>query len=484
MIHISDVKRYKRCQRLYYLDQDQATVYQPYLRHDEELTKLVVDYLGIDGYYIGQRGDAPERVIKELNDHEWFVKARFAYDDLRIKVPLLHKVRDGYELYFVMYAPFPKDEDVEFYRDNLWVLRENGIKITKVYIVHLNGEYVRDKDLDLKKLFVVSDHLYHQGRPSIKLDDLIDDGYDLSDILARMKKGSLAQHPPIKRRRCKLRGLCDFYAQCFPQVLPDNSIEFLVSSAKKDQMINEGIKYLKDARIDLIEGTRVQYAQIQADRNGGSYHDDLALSKWLASFKDKTLVFIDFEWETYMIPPYRGLRPYEHVPFQYSMHMLKKDGTLTHREFIQTGDCREDFIRSLLKDVPKDAYLIAYNAKGAEMLRLSELKRQFEAYAPFIDELLSRFIDMAYPFQEGLVYDTKMRGNFSVKSLVKVVSDMDYEELAISSGMDAVYKWRLLDLNDKYVDLDDVKKDLSAYCSLDSYSLYLIYKWLLDLMAT
>ncbi len=484
MLHIGDVKRYKRCQRLYYLNQDQATVYQPYLRHDEELTKLVVDYFGIDGYYLGQRGDAPERVISELYDYEWFVKARFAYDDLRIKIPLLHRVDDGFELYFVMYAPYPKDEDVEFYRDNLWVLRKNGIKIIKVHIVHLNGEYVRGPELDLTKLFVISDHLYHQGRPSIKLDSLIDDDYDLSDILLKMKRGSIAQHPPVKKRRCKLRGLCDFYDRCFPQELPDNSIEFLVSSSKKDQMIKEGIKYLKDARIDLIEGTRVQYAQILADRCGGSYHDDLALAEWLRNFKDKTLVFIDFEWETYMIPPYQGLKPYEHVPFQYSLHMLKKDGTLSHREFIQTGDCRQDFIRSLLKDVPRDAYLVAYNAKGAEMLRLKELKRQFAPYGPLIDDLLSRFIDMAYPFQEGLVYDTKMRGNFSVKSLLRVVSDMDYRDLAIANGMDAVYKWRLLDQEDKHFDLDDVKKDLSEYCSMDSYSLYLIYRWLLDLIAT
>lgn len=482
MLHIGDVKRYKRCQRLYYLSQDHAIVYQPYLRHDEELTKLVVDYFGLEDYYLGQKGDDPNRVLLELDQHEWFVKARFAYDDLRIKIPLLHRVGNKYELYFVMYAPFPKDEDSEFYRDNLWVLKKNGLDIVKVYIVHLNSQYVRGNQLDLTKLFMISDHLYRQARPSLKLDDLLNEDYDLSTTLQNIKKGSLSDYPAFKKRRCKLRGLCEYYSQCFKEDMHDNSIDLLVSCANKEAMKKKGIEYLRDVDVDMIEGTKVQYAQIKADQNGGLYYDALALGKWLSKLTGRTIVFIDFEWETYMIPPYKGLRPYEHVPFQYSIHMLKKDGSLSHREFIQTGDCREDFIRSLLKDIPRDACLVAYNAKGAEMLRISELKEQFPTYSNLLDDLLSRFYDMAYPFQEGLVYDTKMRANFSVKSLLTVVSDLDYHDLAIANGMEAVYKWRLLDLKDSDSDLEDIRKKLSEYCSMDSYSLYLIYRWLLKLV--
>ena len=481
MLHISDVKKYKRCPRLYYLSVDHPSVYQPYLRHDEELTKLVVEFLGLKDYYLGERGDDPSRVLEALDKHEWFVKARFAYEDLRIKIPVLHRVADGFDLYFAMYAPLPKAEDVEFYRDNIWVLKKVGIELQNIYVIHLSGDYVRQEALDLDKLFVIDRYLYKVKKPSIMLDDLKDQDYDLKTTLDQMRSHTLKDHQPVKRRSCKARGLCDFFDQCFIEDLVDDDIEYLVSSSKKNEMKDRGIKHLKDADLDLIEGTRVQYAQIMASKNGGLYYDEIALKKWLEKFKNKTLCFIDFEWETYMIPPYRGLRPYDHVCFEYSLHMLKKDGSLTHREFIQTGDCREDFIRSLIKDIPKDACLVAYNAEGAEILRLKELKDQFPSYAVMLDDMIARFVDMAYPFSEGLVYHTKMRANFSVKSLVKVVSDLDYRDLDISNGMDAVYKWRLLDKNIQDENLDDVRSELSRYCSLDSYSLYLLYRWLCNI---
>ncbi len=482
MLHISDIKKYRRCPRLYYLSKDKKSVYQPYLRHDEELTKLVVAYFGIKDYYLGKMGDDPSRVLNEINDHSWYVKARFEYKGLRIKVPFLHRNGDGFDIYFVVFAPYPKDEDIDFYRANIWVLVNNGISVKGIYIVHLNADYIRGDNLDLKELFVVHDHLYRQNKPARPLKERIGDDYDLSKIIEQIDKGDLSLFKPEKRRACKMRGVCEFYDECFKEELEDDSIEFLVSSQYKKQMQQLGINYMRDVEGEYLEGTRVQYAQIMASRNRGLFLDKLALKHWLDTFKDQKLAFIDFEWETYIIPPYRGLKAYEHVSFQYSLHVLKKDGSLTHREFIATGDCREDFIRSLLKDVPLDAKLIAYNAKGAEMIRIRELIRQFPQYTLPLNDLLERFIDMSVPFTEGMVYDIKMRGNFSVKSLLQVVSDMNYHNLAISNGMDAVYKWRLLDRNELEDEGKEVMDKLSEYCSLDSYSLYLVYKWLLDMV--
>ena len=98
-----------------------------------------------------------------------------------------------------------------------------------------------------------------------------------------------------------------------------------------------------------------------------------------------------------------------------------------------------------------------------------------------MNQILENFIDMSFPFIGGLVYDTRMRGNYSVKSLLNVVSDYSYHDLAIHDGMDAVYEWRKIDRGED-VDQLYIENSLIEYCSMDSYTLYLIYCWLLDII--
>ena len=44
--------------------------------------------------------------------------------------------------------------------------------------------------------------------------------------------------------------------------------------------------------------------------------------------------FLDFETINPAIPLYIGTRPYERIPFQWSLHVLDGSGNLTHREFL------------------------------------------------------------------------------------------------------------------------------------------------------
>ena len=218
-----------------------------------------------------------------------------------------------------------------------------------------------------------------------------------------------------------------------------------------------------------------------ADRLGGLFYDRYPLKRWLEDLKGERIAFIDFEWERYLIPPFSGLKPYDVVCFEYSVHILNKDGSLIHHDFLGVKDCREEFIKSLLKDIPKDAKVVAYNAKGAEILRLKELGEQFPQYKEELADVISRTYDLAYPFVNGLVYDIKMAGNYSVKSLLKVVSSLSYDEMAIHNGMGAVYEWRDLDKDLETVDTLKVSDELRQYCAMDTYSLVLIYCWLKDL---
>lgn len=481
MYHISDIKKFRKCPRLYFLSEIEKPEYIQYLRNDETLTPLIEKYLGIDEHFLGEQGDVKERALEALEKYDWLVKARFEYDRLRIKIPFMHKTDKGYDIYFVLGALYPKEDDVDFYRYHVYVLEKNHIKINRISIIHLNENYVYHNELDVKGLFKTSNYFYNAKNHKVSRikEKIYERRVETKRYLDLMDTTSLADYAPKKVRTCKNKQICPFYNQCFKETeMPDNCILTLVASRYKYKMYEEGRKTLKEVNPEEIEGNRCQYAQIMADRNGGLYFDCYPLKAWLESLSARPLVFIDFEWERYLIPQFEGLKPYDVVCFEYSIHILDADGKIKHNAFIGTGDCREDFIKALLKDVPKQAKLVAYNAVGAEILRIQELAKQFPKYAEELNDIANRFIDMSYPFLNGLIYHTKMRGNYSVKSLLNVVSDLTYKDLSISNGMDAVEKWRVIDRHEAPEEENTIKNDLIEYCSLDSYSLYLVYMWL------
>ena len=103
-------------------------------------------------------------------------------------------------------------------------------------------------------------------------------------------------------------------------------------------------------------------------------------------------------------------------------------------------------------------------------------------YNKELNKIIARFVDLATPFVEGLVYDVRMAGNYSLKKLVSVVSEYSYRNLDINDGMKAVYSWRNVDKGN-LEDSSKVLADLKEYCSLDAYGLLLVYRWLISLVA-
>lgn len=479
MYRVSDIKKYIHCQRSYYLAKDDNLAPIAYLRNDESLSLLLKDKLKIDNYFLGVKGDPKERFLKAFDDYEWFIKARLESDELRVKIPIIHKLEDGIEVYFTYYGLYPKDNEADYYSWHIQVLKNNGFTIKKIYIIHINQDYVYQDSLDVDKLFVLSEYLYSEGlKPSLKLDSLICRKFNIPKIIRRLKNHSLSDYPAIRKKACKGKNNCPYYQKCFQEDLSEDSILTLCACKNKELMYQSGIKKLADVDIAKIEGTKVQYAQIMASRNGGIFYDNLALKAFLKPLSQRPICFIDFEWDRYLIPKYNGLKPGSVICFEYAVYVLNENGELLHNSFVGIDDCRKSFIESLLKDIPDRGPIVAYNAIGAEKLRILELAKQFKEYEKALLNIADRLVDLSYPFVNGMVYSTKMKGIFSLKKLVSVVSDYSYANLDIHDGMMAVSKWRDLDMIDE--DSQEIKL-LKAYCSLDAYGLYLVYEWLLKI---
>lgn len=482
MFHISDCKKYNRCQRLFYLDQtaDKET-FHPFVRLDEQVSDLVSVKLGIEDPFTGARGDDPQKALDALKTHDWLIKARFEYGLLRIKVPFLHRHDDGWDLYFMFIGLYPHSNDMQFYCDTVWVLDNLGIVLKDMYVIHLNADYVRQNELDLDQLFVISRNFYNgKNHPTVSVEKAVRDKMrDITPLLAEMAAGFEQEPKAVRTPQCTGRQKCRYYDSCFPEeiIQDDNSILTLIGAQHRYEMQKEGISHLRDADTARIEGSRQQYAQIMADRQDGLYCDRMALKSWLSRLK-YPLTCIDFEWERYAVPPYPGMRPYDVLLFEYSIHIIHEDHTVDHKVYLSIHDRREDFARCLIRDVPKEGTVLAYNAEGAEKIRIRELAQIFPQYRDDLLAINERMEDLQLPFESGMVYDVRMRGQWSLKKIMAMMDDPGYRDLDIQQGMEAVFEWRRLDEAEELDENDPRVRELKEYCGMDSYAMTVVLDWL------
>ena len=92
-----------------------------------------------------------------------------------------------------------------------------------------------------------------------------------------------------------------------------------------------------------------------------------------------------------------------------------------------------------------------------------------------------RMKDLQFPFEYGLVYDTRMSGSWSLKTIMNMLDDKGYSDLNIAQGMDAVYQWRILDREEDDSRTREIIQELKEYCSMDTYAMSVIYRWLMGL---
>ncbi|MEG0094216.1 MAG: DUF2779 domain-containing protein [Erysipelotrichaceae bacterium] len=483
MFHISDIQKFERCNKLFWLHQNQPLTFLPYIYFNENIVSLSMQRLSITDYFEGKVGDDGMLAMDALLNYDTLINARFVYHNLRIKCPIMRKSEDGWDIYFTYASCWPKEHYAVSISDTCWVLNHLGIKIHNIYAIHLNALYVREDELDVDKLLIISSYLYNnKNKANHRIDDLVKkNSRDVDPVLKSMETILLKKEVKSKRCNACTRGnKCSYFDICFEPV-SNTSILNLVQSAHKGEMKKQGINEIIDTDVNLIEGTRHQYAQIMAARNHGMFFDYFAMKAWIDEHIHEPISYLDFEWETYAYPPYKGMKPFDVLVFQYSLHVEVENQELQHYEYLGVKDCREDFILHLLHDIPKQGTILVFNMEGAEKLRLIQLSIQFPQYAKELKKVWDRMVDLSLPFSSGNLYDERMAGLYSLKKLVSVFSDYRYSDLDISYGMDAVRNWRLLD-NLDCEESKIIKKHLFEYCSMDTYSEYIVYHAILDIL--
>jgi hypothetical protein len=184
------------------------------------------------------------------------------------------------------------------------------------------------------------------------------------------------------------------------------------------------------------------------------------------------LHFFDFETCASAIPLFDDSRPWQQVPFQFSLHVQRgAGGPCDHHSFLPTdrADPRPSLIEAMLEAIQPRGSILAWNT-GFEKGIIESVAAAFPQYGERLTALLPRFVDLIVPFRSGWYVDHRFGGRCSLKNVLPVmVPELSYKDLEIQHGAVAsvrAEKWFAGDLSKKQ--WSEQRPHMLKYCERDT----------------
>lgn len=403
-------------------------------------------------------------------------EAAFKYAGIFAKVDILHSGPDGWELYEVKGSTGVKEVYLNDIAVQYFIAVGAGLKISKANIVYINNTYTRNGDIDVHGIFYIED-----------VTDIIHEKQDyIAGEIKRQQEMLATSMPSIDiGPHCFDTYECSFHGHCW-QHIPSPSVFDFADIGKPDAfaLYRQRIVKMQDVPTEDL-GWR-QLLQCDGVIHKKNHFDQAAVTQFLEALW-YPLAFLDFETTCLTaVPLFDGTKPYQAVPFQYSLHVQKDDepAAVEHYEFLADGDSdpRRPFIESLLSSVPQGACVITYN-KSFEQRILRDLAASCPEYADRIAAVIEGMVDLMAPFRAKHVYHWQFNGSYSIKSVLPaLVPGLSYEDLEIKDGGLAADNWLRMRSGVSREEEMKIRADLLAYCKLDTWAMVEILKWLKDMV--
>lgn len=351
-----------------------------------------------------------------------------------------------------------------------WVIYNSGVQLQDFSLMIINNQYVRHGEVDIQQLFTVK---------SVKENILKTQPFIQENIEACKKIINSPEMPQIGiGEHCFIPYSCDFMGVCWKNI-PSDSVFEITGISKVEQFGLYKAGYTTIAEIPSQNALdKNANTHIRALKANKTVIDKNGISSFLAGIH-YPLYFMDFESFMPSIPIYDKTKPYQHIPFQYSIHYKEsKDGVLRHFEFLaeQGMDPRKSFVENLLKHTETGGSILVYDVLMERNI-LKGLKKDFPEYTAEIDQRLSRIVDLVQPFQERHYYHPAMKNSVSIKNVLPaLVPELNYSTLMISSGSIAMTAFEQLQTETDLVKIIEIREQLLAYCKMDTLAMVKIFE--------
>ena len=389
----------------------------------------------------------------------------FEHDGVFVRVDILHRRRDGrWRLIEVKSSASVKEEHLEDVAIQYSVVSNCGLDVASCHLAIVNRQYVfPGGDIDPWRFFRIRNLTRKVQSLQPKLT------FQLRSEFRVLAMDAPPDLPTGKH--CVQPVVCEFFDYCnAPR--PDDHIGHLpyIHASAVEELAEMGVESIGHIPDDF-ELTKIQRraaTSVQTEQPWFSAE----LGEELESLR-YPLCFMDFETVNPAIPRFSGMRPFDQLPFQWSLHVQRQpEAEPEHYEFLAAdkNDPRREFITSLCDSLGEDGSVVVYAA--FESQRLSELAAWLPEFEKQIKNIQCRLFDLLLVVRNH-VYHPQFAGSYSLKAVLPaLVPEMSYDGMAVANGQDAGLAWEsLVRGGPNEFGRESVRKALLDYCGQDTFAL-------------
>ncbi len=393
-------------------------------------------------------------------------EATFEFGRVLVRVDALQRIASNkFRLLEVKSSTGMKDHYAYDIGIQKYVVSGAGLDIQAACLMHLNREYVfAGGEYELSRLF---------SKEEITTEIEIAPTEIAKRVQTQLKVLEATEPPNVTPgAQCADPFPCEFFDHCNPPIPPDHVSNLPgIRAARVAGLVAEGILSIHDIPDDYPLSER-QRTACNAVKDGTAWigpdlEDDLSQLRY-------PLCFMDFETVYPALPRFAGMRSYDHIPFQWSVHRQESPSAqLEHYEFLAENDQdpRRAFVESLCRAVEGAATIVVYN-QSFESGRLSDLARWLPEYAATLGEIQMRLFDLL-PMIRRNVYHPDFAGSYSLKKVLPaLLPQMNYAGMQVADGGEAGIAWqRMIALGPADAERQRLRSALLEYCGQDTLAL-------------
>jgi hypothetical protein len=389
-------------------------------------------------------------------------EASFVHGGGACRVDILAPVEGGqWDLLEVKSSTSVKDVHRADLAFQTWVVRGAGVPVRRSCLVRIDTSYVRQGALEPARLFAI--------------EDLTADVLPLIDLvpaqIARQQR--IAAEPAAPEMaigpHCTSPNSCPLIRVCWRGVPESSVLDLARGGAKAWELFHQGIRAV-GAIPSGVELSELQRIQVEAARAGEARVDRAAIADFLERLR-YPVHYLDFESFQVALPPHDGTRPWQQIPFQYSLHVVDTPGAAPRAAgFLADGenDPRPALLASLRAALGPEGSIVAFHDRF-ERQRLEEAAAAFPEHRDWVASLLPRFIDLLEPFARFDYYHPAQNGSASLKAVLPVLGARGYDHLEVQDGTAAAREFlRLRQGGVAAGEAARVRAALLAYCGRDT----------------
>jgi len=402
-------------------------------------------------------------------------QGRFEYEQLTFICDIIQVVSDKtVDLIEIKSSTKAKPEHEFDLAFQMVVLEGCGFTVRNISVVHVNNKYVRQGEIDAKKITSTND-----------ITDVVKAKREITKkyIAEALKVANSDIIPDISPSHARLGSFPEWLGiyHSLINIEPDSIYDICSIGAKNIGLLEDlGVTKMIDVPDDFKLNAK-QSLQLKATKLGKPIIEQDKVKDFLDSL-EFPLYFFDYETMMSLVPYFDGMSPYKQYPFQYSLHILDSpDAELRHEGYLHKDNSNpvEELSRVLQTQIGDSGSVITWNM-GFEKSCNDLIGAMLPEYTESYKKLNERIVDLMLPFSNGWYADKNFQGSASIKNVLPVlVPELSYKTLSIQEGTAAQRSWMDAVLNgDPRDEKEKILSDLLEYCGLDTLAMVKIWEFI------